>query len=226
MGHWGRMRMWLLAMAVAMLGASVLAYTGQVDLSQDTRPAADAAVVVAAGRRRCVRRRHDAQRRLRQQEPGACRRRQRALDRRAGLPGHRVVHDAQGPVRPVARQLARPGGDQPRRASAGRIRAWAPRWRAPPAWRRRPPCSRRWPCWRWRCWPSSSRTSAFAANAVQIGGARRASAPLVVGRLVRQRPPRLRREPRHAGDGLLRHQFAHHRVDELRRRRWPTAWNC
>ena len=34
MGHWGRMRMWLLAIAVAILGASVLTYTGQVDLSR------------------------------------------------------------------------------------------------------------------------------------------------------------------------------------------------
>ena len=34
MGHWGRMRMWLLAIAVAMLGAGMLAYTGQVDLSK------------------------------------------------------------------------------------------------------------------------------------------------------------------------------------------------
>lgn len=34
MGHWGRMRMWLLAIAVAVLGASALAYTGQVDLSK------------------------------------------------------------------------------------------------------------------------------------------------------------------------------------------------
>ena len=36
MGHWGRMRMWLLAIAVAILGAAVLAYTGQVDLSKAT----------------------------------------------------------------------------------------------------------------------------------------------------------------------------------------------
>ena len=36
MGHWGRMRMWLLAIAVAILGATVLAYTGQVDLSKAT----------------------------------------------------------------------------------------------------------------------------------------------------------------------------------------------
>jgi uncharacterized protein len=34
MGHWGRMRMWLLAIAVAMLGAGALAYTGQVDLTK------------------------------------------------------------------------------------------------------------------------------------------------------------------------------------------------
>lgn len=34
MGHWGRMRMWMLAIAVAVIGASALAYTGQVDLSK------------------------------------------------------------------------------------------------------------------------------------------------------------------------------------------------
>jgi hypothetical protein len=34
MGHWGRMRMWLLAIAVAVLGASLLSYTGQVDLTK------------------------------------------------------------------------------------------------------------------------------------------------------------------------------------------------
>jgi hypothetical protein len=34
MGHWGRMRMWLLAMTAAMLGAGLLAYTGQVNLSK------------------------------------------------------------------------------------------------------------------------------------------------------------------------------------------------
>ncbi len=34
MGHWGRMRMWLLAIAVAIIGASVLHGTGLVDLSQ------------------------------------------------------------------------------------------------------------------------------------------------------------------------------------------------
>ncbi|MFZ2650370.1 MAG: YeeE/YedE family protein [Burkholderiaceae bacterium] len=34
MGHWGRMRMWLLAAAVAVLGASALVHAGQVDLSK------------------------------------------------------------------------------------------------------------------------------------------------------------------------------------------------
>ena len=34
MGHWGRMRMWLLAIAVAIVGANLLAYLGLVDLSK------------------------------------------------------------------------------------------------------------------------------------------------------------------------------------------------
>lgn len=34
MGHWGRMRMWMLAVAVAVLGATALAVTGQVDLAR------------------------------------------------------------------------------------------------------------------------------------------------------------------------------------------------
>lgn len=34
MGHWGRMRMWLLTIAVAIVGTSLLAYTGQVDLAK------------------------------------------------------------------------------------------------------------------------------------------------------------------------------------------------
>ena len=33
-GHWGRMRMWLLAIAVAMLGAGWLSYSGQIDLAK------------------------------------------------------------------------------------------------------------------------------------------------------------------------------------------------
>lgn len=36
MGHWGRMRMWLLAIAVAIAGAAALAYSGQVDLTKAT----------------------------------------------------------------------------------------------------------------------------------------------------------------------------------------------
>ena len=34
MGSWGRMRMWMLAMAVAIAGASALQLTGMVDLSK------------------------------------------------------------------------------------------------------------------------------------------------------------------------------------------------
>jgi hypothetical protein len=37
-GHWGRMRMWLLAIAVAIIGASVLQWTGQVDLAKSIYP--------------------------------------------------------------------------------------------------------------------------------------------------------------------------------------------
>lgn len=38
MGHWGRMRMWLLAIAVAILGANLLSLFGLVDLSQSIYP--------------------------------------------------------------------------------------------------------------------------------------------------------------------------------------------
>jgi hypothetical protein len=38
MGHWGRMRMWLLAIAVAIVGASVLQGLGLVDLSKSIYP--------------------------------------------------------------------------------------------------------------------------------------------------------------------------------------------
>ena len=34
MGHWGRMRMWMLAIAVALVGANLLQLFGQVDLAQ------------------------------------------------------------------------------------------------------------------------------------------------------------------------------------------------
>jgi uncharacterized membrane protein YedE/YeeE len=34
MEHWGRMRMWLLAIAVAIVGASLLSYTGSIDLGK------------------------------------------------------------------------------------------------------------------------------------------------------------------------------------------------
>ena len=40
MGHWGRMRMWLLAIAVAIVGTNLLAASGQIDLAKSvyTRP--------------------------------------------------------------------------------------------------------------------------------------------------------------------------------------------
>jgi uncharacterized membrane protein YedE/YeeE len=34
MGHWGRMRMWLLTIAVAIVGTSLLSYAGQIDLTK------------------------------------------------------------------------------------------------------------------------------------------------------------------------------------------------
>jgi len=34
MEHWGRARMWMLAIAVAMIGANLLHYLGQIDLSK------------------------------------------------------------------------------------------------------------------------------------------------------------------------------------------------
>jgi uncharacterized membrane protein YedE/YeeE len=38
MGHWGRMRMWLLAIAVAIIGASLLQWSGQIDLAKSIYP--------------------------------------------------------------------------------------------------------------------------------------------------------------------------------------------
>ena len=40
-GDWGRMRMWLLAIAVAVAGANALDWAGLVDLSRSAYPAAD-----------------------------------------------------------------------------------------------------------------------------------------------------------------------------------------
>ncbi len=51
MGHWGRMRMWLLAMAVAIAGSTALAYSGLVDLSASIyqRPALNLLSLVVGG---------------------------------------------------------------------------------------------------------------------------------------------------------------------------------
>ena len=85
MAHWGRMRMWLLAIAVAMVGSSLLHYFGQVDLTKSVYYRPDPAVAVAAAGWRAVRCRHDHRRRLRQQEPGAPGWRQSALAGGAGV---------------------------------------------------------------------------------------------------------------------------------------------
>jgi hypothetical protein len=89
MGHWGRMRMWLLTIAVAIVGTTALSATGQVDLAKSVAAKAGAAVAVAAAGRRGVWCGHDAGRRLRQQEPGAPGWRQRAIAGGAGVPGPR-----------------------------------------------------------------------------------------------------------------------------------------
>jgi hypothetical protein len=51
MGHWGRMRMWLLAIAVAVLATAGLAWSGRVDLSQSIyqRPTLAWASLIAGG---------------------------------------------------------------------------------------------------------------------------------------------------------------------------------
>jgi hypothetical protein len=87
MGHWGRMRMWLLAVAVAIIGTTALSASGLVDLAKSVpqRPVLPWLSLLWAAA--AVRRGHDACRWLRQQEPGAPGRRQRALAGGAGLHG-------------------------------------------------------------------------------------------------------------------------------------------
>ena len=114
MGHWGRMRMWLLAIAVAIAGATALAYTGQVDLRKAIaqRPTLTWLSLLVGGLTFGVG----------MTLGGGCA--NKNLIRLGGgsvrslvvlaFMGIAVVHDAEGPVRPVARHLARPGGHQPR----------------------------------------------------------------------------------------------------------------
>ncbi len=51
MGHWGRMRMWLLAIAVAILGAAALSQAGLVDLGRSVyqRPSLNWLSLVVGG---------------------------------------------------------------------------------------------------------------------------------------------------------------------------------
>jgi hypothetical protein len=222
MGHWGRMRMWLLAMAVAIVGTTALSASGLVDLAKSVpqRPVLPWLSLLLGGG---VRRGHDAGRRLRQQEPGARGRRQRALAGGAGLPGHRLLHDAQGPVRPVARRFG-----WTRSINLGE-RGWSDQSLAtalarPPACPRARRCGPRRRCCRWRWRPLCSRTSASAATPADRG--RGGAGPAGGGGLVRHRPPGLRREPRNAGDGLLRHQHRAPGVAELRGPAGLQRWNC
>ncbi len=164
MGHWGRVRMWLLTIAVAIVGTSLLAYTGQVDLAKSVpqRPVISWLSLLAGGLVFGVG----------MTLAGGCA--NKNLVRLGGgsvrslvvldLPGDRVLHDAQGPVRAMARDAARPGAHRPggarldRREPGHRVRQGdrhAPQDRAAGDGRR----ARGWPCW---C--SSSRTSGFAAT--------------------------------------------------------------
>ena len=128
MGHWGRMRMWLLAIAVAIVGTSVLSYAGLVDLSKSVtqRPVLPWLSLIVGGLVFGVG----------MTLAGGCAnknliragRRQRALDGRAGVHAHRRLHDAQGPVRPVARDASSIRSASTWASAAGPTKAWARRW--------------------------------------------------------------------------------------------------
>ena len=63
-GDWRRMRMWLLAIAVAIAGTGALQAAGLIDLSKSIYTGAAGELAVAARRRLPVRLRHDASRRV------------------------------------------------------------------------------------------------------------------------------------------------------------------
>ena len=66
MGDYSRMRMWVLAMAVAIIGAQVLYACGLIDLSESVLRALQFHLAVLHFRRLVFRCRHDALQRLRQ----------------------------------------------------------------------------------------------------------------------------------------------------------------
>ena len=129
-GDTGRMRAWVFAMAVALVGVIALEAGGVISLSGETFPPYRTAsfawlryLVGGAD----VRHRHDARQRLRQQDAGARRRRQSEVARRAGDRDDRRLSDA---VDAVLREAVPSVGcgdhHQPRAARHAERRSWAP----------------------------------------------------------------------------------------------------
>ncbi len=107
-GDWRRMRMWVLAIAVAIAGTGALVAAGLDRPGEDDLHGAAGALAVVHRRRLPVRLRHDAVVRLRQQDADPGRRRQPEIAGRHAGAGHLGVHDAEGAVRGLARRRARP----------------------------------------------------------------------------------------------------------------------
>jgi uncharacterized membrane protein YedE/YeeE len=210
MGHWGRMRMWLLAVAVAMAGATALRYGGQIDLAKAVamRPSLPwlsllvgglifgVGMTLAGG---C------ANKNLLRLGGGSLR--SLVVLVFMGIAAYMTLKGLFGQWRaswldPVRIDLGRTGWtDQGLATALSGGRARCPAGAAGVA---AVSC--------WRCWPSSSRTQRFRPTVP--GAGRGGAGPAGRGRLVRQRPPGLRREPGDAGVGVLRHQHPHDRVAE------------
>ena len=117
MGDWTRMRMWVMAMGVAMIGFNAMVALGWLDAVEEHLRRAALHLAVGAGRRRAVRLRHGAGVGLRQQDAGAHRQRQPEVAGRLRRARHRRVRDAEGHHRGGARRDRRPGrADASRRA--------------------------------------------------------------------------------------------------------------
>ena len=104
-----RLRMWLLAIAVAIAGTGALQAAGLVDLSKTLYTGSRVGWLSLAGRRIPVRLRDDAGLRLRQQDADPRRRRQPEIADRARVLRGLRLHDAEGPLRAVAHDGARSG---------------------------------------------------------------------------------------------------------------------